>query len=197
MHTQNSTIKITSFINVLSTARARRLYSYVFINGMFHSGIFAWLGYFFYKNYGLNEFRTGLALLGYGIPGLLLGPQLGRLADRYGRSKIMPSGLFLASLTVLFLSQNFMLTVSCILIGLLSLGFDLSHPLFAAIATTLSPQKGIAVGLFAFFLFSGYGFGSLAISLIINIGLNYAFQIYGIILFIAAVSSIVIFKNEK
>lgn len=188
---------LVSFRSILSTARARRTYFYVLLNGMFHSGIFAWLGYFFYKNYELNQLHIGLALLGYGIPGLLFGPLLGRLADRYGRNKIIPVGLFLGAVTVLLLSQNFSLAVSCVLVVLLSLGFDLSHPLFAAIATTFSSKKGAAIGLFAFFLFSGYGLGSLVLSLIVNIGLDRAFQLFGGGILVAAVCSIFVFRKEK
>jgi predicted MFS family arabinose efflux permease len=186
-----------SFRSILSTGRARRTYFYVLFNGMFHSGIFAWLGYFFYKNYGLNELQIGLALLGYGIPGLFLGPLLGKLADRYGRNRIIPLGLFLGAVTVLLLSQNFSLAASCVLVALLSLGFDLSHPLFAAIVTTFSSKKGAATGLFAFFLFSGYGLGSLVLSLIVNIGLDRAFQLFGVGILVAAACSVFIFRKEK
>ena len=188
---------LLSFRSILSTGRARRTYFYVLFNGMFHSGIFAWLGYFFYRNYGLNQLHIGLALLGYGIPGLLFGPLLGRLADRYGRNKIIPLGLFLGAVTVLLLSRNFSLAASCVLVALLSLGFDLSHPLFAAIVTTFSSKKGAATGLFAFSLFSGYGLGSLVLSLIVNIGLDRAFQLFGIGILAAAVCSIFVFRKEK
>lgn len=185
------------FCNILSSGRARHTYFYVLFNGIFHGGIFAWLAYFFYRNYGLDELQIGLALLGYGIPGLLLGPLLGKLADHYGRQRIIPLGLFLGALTVLLLSQNLNLAASCVLVALLSLGFDLSHPLFAAIVTTFSAQKGAATGLFAFFLFSGYGLGSLLLSLIINIGLESAFQVFGGCLLLAAICSIFVFRKEK
>ncbi|MBC9914782.1 MFS transporter [Chitinophaga varians] len=188
---------LVSFRSILSQKRAWWGYSYVMFNGMFHSGVFAWLGYFFYKNYGLNEMQIGLALLGYGIPGLLLGPVLGKLADRYGRSKIIPLGIFVGALAVLLLSRNFSLAVSCILVTFLSLGFDLSHPLFAAIITTFSTNKGAATGLFAFFLFLGYGLGSLVLSLIVNIGLEKAFQLYGICAVIAGAVAMYVFRNEK
>ncbi|MGJ1193814.1 MFS transporter [Sphingobacterium siyangense] len=185
------------FCNILSSGRARHTYFYVLFNGMFHGGIFAWLAYFFYRNYGLDELQIGLALLGYGIPGLLLGPLLGKLADHYGRQRIIPLGLFLGALTVLLLSQNLNLAAACVLVALLSLGFDLSHPLFAAIVTTFSAQKGAATGLFAFFLFSGYGLGSLLLSLIINIGLESAFQVFGGCLLLAAICAIFVFRKEK
>lgn len=186
---------LVSFRTILSMKRARWGYGYVLFNGMFHSGIFAWLGYFFYKNYGLNEMQIGLALLGYGIPGLLLGPFLGKLADRYGRSKIIPVGIFISSLAVLLLSQNLSLAASCLLVTVLSLGFDLTHPLFAAIITTFSANKGAATGLFAFFLFLGYGLGSLVLSLIVNSGLETAFLIYGVCALIAGTGAMFVFRK--
>ncbi len=188
---------LVAFRNILSMKRAWWSYGYVLFNGMFHSGIFAWLGYFFYKNYGLSEMQIGLALLGYGIPGLLLGPFLGKLADRYGRSKIIPIGIFVGSLAVLLLSRNFGLAASCSLVTLLSLGFDLSHPLFAAIITTFSTNRGAATGLFAFFLFLGYGLGSLVLSLIVNTGLEKAFQLYGMCALIAGLGAVFVFRKER
>ncbi|SEI50834.1 Predicted arabinose efflux permease, MFS family [Dyadobacter sp. SG02] len=187
----------SSFGEILALHRARRTYFFVLINAMFHSGIFAWLGYYFYENFGLNEMEIGLALLGYGIPGLVLGPLIGKLADRLGRSKIIPSGILISSLTVLILSQNPGLTISCVLIGFLSLGFELSHPLFAAIITTFSANKGAATGLFAFFLFTGYGLGSLLLSLIVGIGLPLAFEIYGICALLTAILAIPGFRHER
>lgn len=188
---------LQSFHAILSQRRARWGYGYVLFNGMFHSGIFAWLGYFFFKNYGLNEMQIGLALLGYGIPGLLLGPLLGRLADRYGRSRIIPLGIITGSIAVLLLSCRFGLTASCLLVTLLSLGFDLSHPLFAAIITTYSNNKGAATGLFAFFLFMGYGLGSLLLSLIVNAGLEKAFQVYGGCALVAGAGAVYVFRKER
>ncbi|WP_324290004.1 MFS transporter [Myroides injenensis] len=182
---------------ILKKRRARLTYIYVVFNGMFHSGIFAWLGYFFYKNFSLNEAEIGLAMLGYGIPGLLLGPFLGRVADRYGRNIIIPIGIFISALAVFILSQNVNLVFSNALVALLSLGFDLSHPLFAAIVTTFSSRKGATTGLFAFFLFIGYGLGSLVLSLIVHIGLELSFQLFAYAAFAASICSIYVFKDEK
>lgn len=186
-----------SYRNILLMKRARVTYFYVLFNAMFHSGIFAWLGYYFYKNYALNEAQIGFAMLGYGVPGLLLGPLLGKLADRYGRNRIIPIGIAVSAFAVFLLSQNLSLTLSNVLVALLSLGFDLSHPLFAAIVTTFSKRKGAATGLFAFFLFLGYGLGSLLLSLIVHIGLEKSFQIYGIAAFIGAIVAIFAFRKER
>jgi multidrug resistance protein len=188
---------ITAYFDILKLPRARRTYTFVLLNSMFHSGIFAWTGYFFFKNYQLDEKGVGLALLGYGIPGLFLGPYLGKMADRYGRNKIIPIGITLGALSVVLLSMQYPLMASCLLVAALSLAFDMTHPLFAAIITTLSERKGVAIGLFAFVMFMGYGLGSLILSLIINIGINQSFQVFGFCAAAGAVISVLTFKNEK
>jgi predicted MFS family arabinose efflux permease len=71
---------------LLSHARARRTYGYVLLNAILQSGVFTWLGVYLHQRFGLSETGIGLALLGYGIPGLLFGPIIGKLADRYGRA---------------------------------------------------------------------------------------------------------------
>ncbi|WP_398452309.1 MFS transporter [Sphingobacterium thalpophilum] len=188
---------ITDYYNILKLPRGQRTYSFVLFNSMFHSGIFAWTGYYFFSNYHLDEKGVGLALLGYGIPGLLLGPMIGKMADRYGRNKIIPIGITIGALSTLLLAMHLPLPLSCLLVATLSLAFDMTHPLFAAIITTLSERKGVAIGLFAFVMFMGYGLGSLILSLIINIGINESFQVFGSCAVLGAVISIFVFKNEK
>ncbi|UOF90026.1 MFS transporter [Fodinisporobacter ferrooxydans] len=84
---------------LLKSKRGARTYTYVLFNGIFHSGVFTWLGYYFAKRYGLGDVGVGLALLGYGIPGFLFGPVIGRLADRMGRSHFIPIGFVIAGLS--------------------------------------------------------------------------------------------------
>ncbi|SJZ38694.1 Predicted arabinose efflux permease, MFS family [Sediminibacterium ginsengisoli] len=187
----------TSFKEIYWQPRGRKTYLFVLFNGMFHSGVFSWTGYYFYKNYQLDEREIGFALLGYGIPGLLLGPLLGKLADKFGRNRIIPIGILTGALSAIFLGMNYSLAASCVFIATLSLGFDLTQPLYAAIITTVSPKKGAATGLFAFFLFMGYGFGSLLFSLIVNTGLNETFMLFGGAGVIAAGIAVKTFKGEK
>lgn len=188
---------IVSYKQILILPRGWRTYVFVLFNSMFHSGVFAWTGYFFFRNYHLNEKGVGLALLGYGIPGLLLGPYLGKLADRYGRNRIIPIGIFVSALSAILLGMHYSLFFSCVLVATLSFGFDMTHPLFAAIITTLSNQKGVAIGLFAFVMFMGYGLGSLVFSLIINVGLNESFKMFGVMAALGGGVSVFAFRNER
>src|SRR3546814_18248602 len=56
------------------------------------------LGVYFEQRYGLGPVGIGVALLGYGIPGFLFGPLIGRAADRWGRARLLPIGLGLGAL---------------------------------------------------------------------------------------------------
>lgn len=147
---------------LVSTARGRNTFLYIFLNGIYHSGTFTWLGVYLTDRFHLSEAGVGLALLGYGIPGFLFGPILGALVDRRGRGKVLPWGLGLAALAGALLVPSVPLWLAVAAITLLSLGFDLSHPLLVGIVTTLSPKRrGQAMGLNGFVLFLGFGLGSL------------------------------------
>lgn len=197
VHTTGLRVMYLSLKEIFLLPRGWRTYLFVFFNGLFHSGVFAWTGYFFYKIYHLNGKEIGFALLGYGIPGLLFGPILGKLADKYGRNRIIPIGILVGALSAIALSLNYPLLISCIFVATLSLGFDLTQPLYAAIITTISSKKGVATGLFAFFLFMGYGLGSLIFSLIVSIGLNETFRIFGIVAVVVAALALRCFRNER
>lgn len=104
----------------------------------------------------------GLALLGYGVPGFLAGPLIGSLVDRYGRGKLLPWGLGIGAAAGAALVPAEPLGLAAAMITLLSLGFDMSHPLLAGIVTTLDPaHRGQAMGLNSFTVFLGFGLGSL------------------------------------
>jgi predicted MFS family arabinose efflux permease len=185
-------------MQILSGKRARKTYGFVLFNAMFHSGVFAWIGVLFHNRYHLGELGIGLALIGYGIPGLILGPWLGKLADRYGRNRVIPIGIMIGAITVIVLSFNSVpLWGACALVVSLSLSFDLTHPSFAALTSKFSNKRGEATGLFAFFLFTGYGLGSLVFSLIVTIGLNETFVVFGGVALFGAFVSRRVFKHEN
>jgi predicted MFS family arabinose efflux permease len=96
----------TGYNQLLRNFRGARTYLYVLLNSMFHSGVFTWLGLYLERKHGLGPAAIGLALLGYGIPGFLLGPVIGRLADRWGRARLIPIGLLLGGGAAAALALN-------------------------------------------------------------------------------------------
>src|SRR5713226_7356050 len=160
--------------SLVGPGRGRRTYAYVLLNAIFHSGVFTWLGLYFARRYGLGEIGIGLALLGYGIPGFLPGPVVGRFADCVGRSRLIPIGLMLAGASAAALALDLPIIAAALLVTLLSLGYDLTQPLLAGIVTDLGPERGLAMGLNVFTLFVGFGLGSLIFSAVLQLGLDVA-----------------------
>src|SRR5262249_20958018 len=112
--------------SLLGPERGRRTYAYVLLNSIFHSGVFTWLGLYFARRYGLGEVGIGRALLGYGVPGFLLGPLIGRAADRWGRRWLVPAGLGIAAVAASLLMADMPLLVAALAVTLLSLGYDMT-----------------------------------------------------------------------
>jgi|SRR5690606_15461359 len=180
---------LASFGELLRSGRGARTYAYVLFNGIFHSGTYTWLGLYFAQRYGLNEVGIGLALLGYGVPGFLLGPTIGRLADRWGRRWLIPAGIAIGGMSAATLAAVLLVTT-------LSLGYDMTQPLLAGIVTDLSPKRGLAMGLNVFTLFTGFGLGSLIFSGALRFGLDTAYLLFGAVALVAALFAVPLFRSE-
>lgn len=182
---------------LLGTPRGQRTYGYVFANSMFHSGVFTWLGVYFEQRYGVGLVGIGLALLGYGVPGFLFGPLIGRAADRFGRARLLPIGLGLSALAAALLILDFPILLAPMIAMILSLGYDMTQPLFAGIVTSLGGKRaGQAMGLNVFTLFVGFGLGSLIFGELLRLGFGTAFGIFAGIELLLAALSIVLFRSE-
>jgi hypothetical protein len=79
----------------------------------------------------------------------------------------------------------------------LSLGYDLTQPLFAGIVTTLGgPRGGQAMGLNVFTLFTGFGLGSLLFGRALSLGLGPALALFSAVEFLAALAAAPLFREE-
>ncbi|WP_197907900.1 MFS transporter [Mycolicibacterium aubagnense] len=185
------------YFTLLRQQRARRTYGYVLINAVIHSGIYTWLGVYFSQRFGLTLVGIGLALLLYGVPGFLFGPAIGRLADRYGRTRLIPLGLAVASTAALLLALPVPLILAALAVGMLSLGYDLTQPLLAGIVTQLSAQRGQAMGLNVCTLFIGFGAGSLLFQALLTTGFTAALATFSTGAALAAVIGLYFFASER
>ena len=184
--------------HLLTIPRGRRTYIYVLINAVFHSGVFTWLGLYFSRRYELGEVGIGLALLGYGIPGFVLGPVIGRAADRWGRRWLVPAGIGIAAVSAALLIPKLPLLAAMLAVTMLSLGYDMTQPLLAGIVTSLDPQRGgQAMGLNVFSLFTGFGFGSLLFGWCLHLGFKNALVVFSMTQGIAAIAAVVLFRAEQ
>jgi MFS family permease len=147
---------------ILDAPRGGRTLAFIFANGAFHGGIFAWLGVLLANRYHLGEIGIGLVLAGYGLPDLLLGFLIGSWGDRYGRRYVVPTGFFWASICAFLLALHSTPLISALIITALSIGFDATHPLMSSITTSLDPKhRGQITGLATFSNFVGMAAGAL------------------------------------
>jgi len=188
---------LQGYCSLLSTPRGRRTYGYVVVNSVFHSGVFTWLGVYFAQRYGLGPVGIGVALLGYGIPGFLFGPLIGRAADRWGRARLLPVGLALGTLGAAILMLHGPLILAVVAVTVLSLGYDMTQPLFAGIITTLGgPRSGQAMGLNVFALFTGFGVGSLLFGMALELGFAVALGLFVTVQALASALAVRWFHSE-
>ncbi|HEY9514110.1 MAG TPA: MFS transporter [Gemmatimonadaceae bacterium] len=188
---------VRGYAALLSLPRGRRTYSYVLINAVAQSGVYTWMGVYLRQRFGLGEVGIGLALLGYGIPGLLFGPTIGRLADRHGRSWIIPAGVALTAVCALLLAAPLTLIAVQVAIIALSLGYDLTQPLLAGIVTDLPGNRGQATAVMAFLLFIGFGLGSLLFQAALMWGFPVALTLFGCAALVAAGVAVPLFRGER
>jgi predicted MFS family arabinose efflux permease len=188
---------IGNYASLWRNPRGRNTYTCICLNAIYHSGVFTWLGFYFSTRFGLGDRGIGLALLGYGVPGMLLGPAIGRWADRVGRRRIIPLGLLLSALTGLALIPRMPVFAAAMVVTTLSFGFDMSHPLLAGIITSVDPERrGQAMGMNAFLIFTGFGAGALLFQSLLPIGLGGALAVFAIGEMIVAAVSVRLFRNE-
>jgi predicted MFS family arabinose efflux permease len=188
---------VRGYAELLGSPRGQRTYGFVLVNSMFHSGVFTWLGVYFEQKYHLGAAGIGLALLGYGIPGFAFGPVIGRAADRWGRARLIPIGLLLGALAAAALLLDFPLVLAPVVAMVLSLGYDMTQPLFAGIVTSLGGRRaGQAMGLNVFTLFVGFGLGSLIFGELLRLGFGIALSLFSGVELILALLSLRLFRSE-
>lgn len=188
---------LRGYADLLGTSRGQRTYGFVVVNSMFHSGVFTWLGVYFEQKYHLGAVGIGLALLGYGVPGFAFGPVIGRAADRWGRAKLIPVGLFFGALAAAALLLDFPMVVAPLVAMVLSLGYDMTQPLFAGIVTSLGGKRaGQAMGLNVFTLFVGFGLGSLVFGALLRFSFGVALSLFAGVELILALLSLWLFRSE-
>jgi hypothetical protein len=110
---------------------------------------------------------------------------------------LIPIGLAIAGTSSILLGLHLPIILAVFAVTSLSLGYDMTQPLFAGIVTDLSPHKGLAVGMMAFVLFVGFGTGSLFFSAAMQISLSTAFYTFGALGFLLAIFALPLYRNER
>lgn len=196
-HVLNLSKVFQGYKQLLSSPRGITAYTFVLLNAIFHAGVFTWLGLYFKKTFDLNGAEIGLALLGYGVPGFLLGPYIGKLADKAGKRKLLPLGLGLSAWSAFLLVLHIPLGLAAFAVTLLSMGYDLTQPLLAGIITQVGKERsGQAMSLNVFMLFVGFGVGSYLFGLALKLSLSQALIIFSIFQVTLSLIALPFFKDE-
>lgn len=190
---------LRGFRGILSTTRARATYSYVALNSIFHAGVFTWFGLYFAERYGLGEIGIALAIVGYGVPGFMFGPWIGRAADRWGRRYILPIGLAVGAAGAAALVPTVGVVYAAVAVLVVSLGYDLTQPLLAGIVTDIGGPKraGQAMGLNVFILFTGFGLGAYVFGEALTLGFNTALAAFAAAELVPAAAGRWLFCGER
>ncbi len=116
---------------------------------------------------------------------------------RFGRGRLLPIGFAIGGVSAVGLAFDVPLDVSVVLVTMLSLGYDMTQPLLAGIVTDLGSQRGLAMGLNVFLLFTGFGVGSLIFGAMLTLGFERALGWFGTIVLIAAAIAVPLFRDEQ
>ena len=189
---------VSEYRVVLDTPRGGRTMAFILLNGAFHGGIFAWLGLLLARRYHLHDTGIGLALAGYGLPGIFIGTLIGSWGDRYGRRYVVPIGFLWAAGCAFLLLPATPRLVAALVITALSVGFDATHPLMSSITTSLDPKhRGQITGLATFSNFIGMGAGSLCFQLLIEYSFNLALIVFASAQMVLGLAALYGFRGER
>jgi predicted MFS family arabinose efflux permease len=189
---------IREYLAVLEAPRGGRTLAFIFCNGAFHGGIFAWLGLFLMSRYHLHDTGIGLALAGYGLPGIFFGTVIGKWGDHYGRSYVVPAGFTWAAICGFLLIPHSPRLVAALVITALSVGFDATHPLMSSITTSLDPgHRGQITGLATFTNFIGMGIGALCFQQLIAFRFTVALAIFASAQALLGFAALYGFRGER
>ncbi|WP_426329014.1 MFS transporter [Pedobacter sp. R-06] len=150
------------------------IYSFSFLTGLFHSGVFVWISHYFTVQYRLNESEIATELFIFGFPGFALSFLFHHLQMDKKMITFLYATMGLTILGLLLLWGDLSLGLAECLLAVISIGFGCSQPLFMGLVklpqgrqTLLSPAAH-GTG----FLFGGYGIGPLVMFALLSINLS-------------------------
>jgi predicted MFS family arabinose efflux permease len=193
-----SLAKKVTYGKVLFSHRGRRVYSYVFLTAFIATGIYSWLGVFFWQEKGFTQFQISTLLTMAGI-GSIFGPLLGGvLADKWGRRPLVVLGLFLAGFSVFFFTRQMAFVVIGSLLLFYGLGRTMIHNSLVTMVTDFPDSfrpRAASLNSFVRLLSGGLGTALTGIFVVRNFQLS--FSVYALLLLILAVIAYPILTRGK
>ncbi|WP_348521797.1 MFS transporter [Clostridium sp. BJN0001] len=186
------------YIRLLSNSKSLFTYLIVLLEGIFIVGSFSYTGSYIAKTYNFNYFSIGMILTAFGIMSVIGGRLSGKLANKFGKKKVLSFGLLSASIAdmiIFYFGSNIYLLI--LGVSLLGLGFILTHSTLLTRATGFAQKaRGAAMSLVAFCFMGGGGVGTaIGGKIIIAYSLNSLFIIYGLALIVTLILSFLLIRD--
>jgi predicted MFS family arabinose efflux permease len=172
--------------------------AFIFCNGAFHGGIFAWLSLLLISRYHLHDTGIGLALARIRTARHLLRDRDWEMGRSLRKELRRPRRLFWAAGCAFLLILPSPRFVAALVITALSVGFDATHPLMSSITTSLDPKhRGQITGLATFTNFVGMGIGAFCFQQLIAFGFTAALAIFASAQTLLGFAALYGFRGER
>ncbi len=173
------------YLKLIGQTRSLFTYLLVALEGMFIIGSFSYLGAFIAKTYHFNYLVIGTIMTAFGVMTMVGGRVGGKLSQKTNPRNILAAGLILAltaDLLIYSAGQNLYFLI--LGVGLLGLGFILTHSTLLTRATQFAMKaRGAAMSLVAFCFMGGGGVGTaIGGKIATTYGLSTVFLVYSIAL---------------
>lgn len=145
--------------------KGKIIFPLAFVAGLLLLGVYGYLGSFLNERIHLNYMQSGIVVMFYGFACLIGGSKIGKLANRFGRKRVILAGECWAVVSVALLLCSYQIrSWPLALVATICLGFG-----YISIQSTLATMaldvtgecRGLPSGLIGFGLFCGGGIGSL------------------------------------
>jgi len=152
------------------------IYSFSFLTGLFHSGVFVWISHYFTIQYELSEFEIATELFIFGFPGFAVSFVIHHFQLDKKMITVLYAAMGLTILGLLLLWWNLPLKLAEYLLAIISIGFGCSQPLFVGLVEIPQPGESLLppAARGASFLFGGYGAGPLIMFALLSIDISMA-----------------------
>jgi MFS transporter, YNFM family, putative membrane transport protein len=149
-----------SAIGMLRGSWVRFILGVVFLEGAVMFGALAYVGAELHQRFGVSLTTVGAMLAAFGAGALLYSGTAGMLVPRIGQSGLAMGGAISLSGGYVVLALMPWVWLAPPAIAFIGLGFYMLHNTLQTNATQMAPEsRGLAISLFAFFLFSGQSVG--------------------------------------
>src|SRR5215510_6412475 len=174
--------------DVVAYERRQAVLTSVFIEGMAMFGALAYIGADLHARFEVGLGAVGALLGSFGGGALLFAVSANRLVPRLGQPLLAALGTLVLASSYLTLAIMPALWLAAPAIAGIGLGFYMLHNTLQVNATQMTPEaRGLAVSLFAFFLFTGQSIGvALGAPVVDRFGARPVFAIAAVVLVLVA-----------